>query len=91
MTMRAAGSEQASAADAPLRRDVRLLGDELGRVLVEQEGPELLEAVETIRRLSRETREHADTTRRATLASVTTTTNSRKSRLRPYTPDSVTL
>lgn len=65
--MRAAGSKHATAADAPLRRDVRLLGDELGRVLVEQDGPELLEAVETVRRLSREAREHGDELRRAAL------------------------
>ncbi|HVU78217.1 MAG TPA: phosphoenolpyruvate carboxylase [Gaiellaceae bacterium] len=35
---------------APLRRDVRLLGTILGEVLVEQEGPWLLETVERIRR-----------------------------------------
>jgi phosphoenolpyruvate carboxylase len=35
---------------APLRRDVRLLGTILGAVLVEQEGPWLLELVERIRR-----------------------------------------
>ncbi len=43
-------------ADAPLRRDVRLLGDILGRVLVEQEGQDLLEAEERIRHLSRAAR-----------------------------------
>jgi phosphoenolpyruvate carboxylase len=43
-------------ADAPLRRDVRLLGDLLGRVLVEQEDEMLLEAVEHVRRLAREAR-----------------------------------
>jgi phosphoenolpyruvate carboxylase len=42
----------------PLRRDVRLLGDLLGTVLVEQEGQELLDAVERIRLLARTAREH---------------------------------
>src|SRR5579862_5472036 len=41
----------------PLRRDVRLLGDLLGAVLVEQHGPELLDAVERIRLLARGARE----------------------------------
>src|SRR6266545_1922364 len=44
---------------APLRRDVRLLGSILGEVLVEQEGPELLAAVERVRLLAREAREGA--------------------------------
>jgi phosphoenolpyruvate carboxylase len=43
-------------ADAPLRRNVRLLGEILGRVLVEQEGDDLLEAEERIRHLSRAAR-----------------------------------
>jgi len=43
-------------AAAPLRRDVRLLGEVLGRVLAEQEGEELLADVERIRRLSRAAR-----------------------------------
>ena len=43
-------------ADSRLRRDVRLLGDVLGRVLVEQEGEELLAAEEQIRHLSRRAR-----------------------------------
>lgn len=43
------GSEQ-------LRRDVRLLGDLLGQVIVEQQGPELLAVEERIRLLSRELR-----------------------------------
>jgi phosphoenolpyruvate carboxylase len=43
-------------ADAPLRRDVRLLGDLLGRVLVEQEGQSLLDDVERVRSLAREAR-----------------------------------
>lgn len=42
-----------------LGADVRLLGDLLGRVLVEQEGEWLLAAVEEIRELSRQTREQA--------------------------------
>ena len=41
---------------APLRRDVRLLGAILGRVLVEQEGPRLLELVEEIRKAARHAR-----------------------------------
>jgi len=45
-----------SRADAPLRRDVRLLGDLLGRVLVEQEGGQLLEDVEHVRALARAAR-----------------------------------
>ena len=44
-------------ADSRLRRDVRLLGDVLGRVLVEQEGEELLAAEEQVRMLSRRARE----------------------------------
>ncbi len=46
--------------DAPLRRDVRLLGTLLGRVMVDQEGEELLEAEERIRTLSREARATGD-------------------------------
>ncbi len=42
---------------APLRRDVRLLGTILGAVLVEQEGPWLLELVEKIRRDARDARQ----------------------------------
>src|SRR5258707_1960074 len=41
---------------APLRRDVRMLGTILGMVLVEQEGPWLLEVVEQIRREARSAR-----------------------------------
>jgi phosphoenolpyruvate carboxylase len=37
--------------DAPLRRDVRSLGVLLGRVLVEQAGPQLFDQVERLRRL----------------------------------------
>ena len=46
-------------ADTRLRRDVRLLGDVLGRVMVEQAGPELLDAEERIRLHSRQAREGA--------------------------------
>ncbi|HJX46836.1 MAG TPA: phosphoenolpyruvate carboxylase [Gaiellaceae bacterium] len=48
--------EGMEARDAPLRRDVRLLGDLLGRVLVEQEGESLLEDVERVRSLARASR-----------------------------------
>jgi phosphoenolpyruvate carboxylase len=44
----------------PLRRDVRLLGSLLGRVLVEQEGEEFLELEELIRASSRRSREIGD-------------------------------
>ena len=43
-------------AEAPLRANVRLLGDVLGRVLVEQEGAQLLADEERIRGLSRDAR-----------------------------------
>ena len=43
----------------PLRREVRLLGDLLGRVLVEQEGDSLLADVEHVRALSRAARDGA--------------------------------
>src|SRR3978361_1372466 len=44
------------APDAPVRRDIRLLGDLLGRVLVEQEDETLLEDVERVRALARASR-----------------------------------
>ena len=43
-------------ADTALRANVRLLGDLLGRVLVEQEGQELLDDEERIRALARDAR-----------------------------------
>ena len=46
--------------DEPLRRDVRLLGELLGQVLVEQGGPELLETEERLRLLNRELRSDPD-------------------------------
>ena len=51
---RASGRARGSRRDAPLRRDVRLVGDALGRVLVEQGGEGLLADVERVRRLARE-------------------------------------
>jgi phosphoenolpyruvate carboxylase len=54
-------------ADAPLRRDVRLLGDTLGRVLVEQEGEELLAEEEQIRLFARDSRATGNQARRAEL------------------------
>ena len=56
------------ATDAPLRRDVRLLGDLLGRVMVEQEGEDLLAREEEIRHVSRRARETGDPEVRAELA-----------------------
>jgi phosphoenolpyruvate carboxylase len=52
MTSRAGRPESGVVGEvpAPLRRDVRLLSTILGRVLVETEGPELLEDVERLRR-----------------------------------------
>ncbi len=54
-------------ADESLRRDIRLLGDVLGHVLVEQEGPELLEVEERIRHLARDARTTGRAARRAAL------------------------
>jgi phosphoenolpyruvate carboxylase len=47
------------APDAPVRRDIRLLGDLLGRVLVEQEDESLLADVEHVRALARASRSGA--------------------------------
>ena len=46
-------AQQSSRTDDPLRANIRLLGDLLGRVIVEQEGEELLELEERIRLLAR--------------------------------------
>ena len=51
--------------DAALRANVRLLGDILGRVLIEQEGDELFELEERIRLLGRLGRRGDDGSRRA--------------------------
>src|SRR5918997_6768083 len=52
----AAIAAPAAERDAGLRRDIRGLGDLLGRTLVRQEGAELLELVERTRRLIRSDR-----------------------------------
>jgi phosphoenolpyruvate carboxylase len=53
--------------DGPLRADVRMLGDWLGRVLVEQVGDDLLADVERIRALARRLRERGGEPERAGL------------------------
>jgi phosphoenolpyruvate carboxylase len=60
-------TRQKVGAEAPLRRDVRLLGDTLGRVLVEQEGEELLVEEERIRLLARDARATGSRARRREL------------------------
>ena len=62
-----AESRPVDPADAPLRADVRLLGTILGHILVEQEGQELLDEVEHIRRLSRDARATSRASRREAL------------------------
>ncbi|MET9804356.1 phosphoenolpyruvate carboxylase, partial [Streptomyces sp. NPDC006368] len=52
-------ADQTPTASAELRSDIRRLGDLLGETLVRQEGPELLELVEKVRRLTREDGEAA--------------------------------
>ena len=54
--------------DDALRRDVRLLGAILGRVIVEQEGQALLDEEERIRIVSRAARRSHDAELRAELA-----------------------
>jgi len=67
MSARVAG-DSASGAPEILRRDVRLLGDVLGRVLVEQGGESLLGDVERVRSLARAARTERTVGRRAELA-----------------------
>ncbi|GAA4916235.1 phosphoenolpyruvate carboxylase [Streptomyces coeruleoprunus] len=52
-------ADQNPSASAELRADIRRLGDLLGETLVRQEGQELLELVEKVRRLTREDGEAA--------------------------------
>ena len=54
--------------DDALRRDVRLVGDALGRVLVEQDSEDLLVDVERVRHLAREARSSGSAADRAALA-----------------------
>ena len=61
-------ARRGSRRDAPLRRDVRLVGDALGRVLVEQDGEELLADVERVRKLARKARESGSPADHAALA-----------------------
>ncbi|MFF7143412.1 phosphoenolpyruvate carboxylase [Streptomyces nodosus] len=51
--------DQTTTTNSELRADIRRLGDLLGETLVRQEGPELLELVERVRRLTREDGEAA--------------------------------
>lgn len=55
-------SDDSRAKEAPLRRDVRILGQLLGRTLTEQAGVKLYELVESLRRATIELRETGDPT-----------------------------
>jgi phosphoenolpyruvate carboxylase len=61
-------ARRANRPDDALRRDVRLVGDGLGRVLVEQVGEELLADVERVRRLARAARASGSPADHAALA-----------------------
>ncbi len=49
-----ASSDHASDAQRPLRRDIRLLGELLGQVILEQEGQALFDTEERVRQISRQ-------------------------------------
>ncbi|MGE5350674.1 MAG: phosphoenolpyruvate carboxylase, partial [Acidobacteriota bacterium] len=61
--------------DEPLKKDIRELGIILGNVLVEQEDPELFEAVETLRSLTKSLRtEYSDEVRNKIVSLIDTFT-----------------
>ncbi|MCU7523854.1 MAG: phosphoenolpyruvate carboxylase [Ignavibacteria bacterium] len=61
--------------DEPLKKDIRELGIILGNVLVEQEDPELFEAVETLRSLTKSLRtEYSDEVRKKIVSLIDTLT-----------------
>jgi phosphoenolpyruvate carboxylase len=72
-------ARQAGSRDDALRRDVRLVGDALGRVLVEQGGEDLLADVERVRRLAREARASGSPADRAALAACVRALDSERS------------
>ncbi|WP_322972532.1 phosphoenolpyruvate carboxylase [Pseudalkalibacillus salsuginis] len=61
MTLQKIEQEKASDPITPLRRDVNLLGNMLGEILVHHGGEELLDKVETIRKLTKELRRNRET------------------------------
>ncbi len=68
----------------PLRRDVRLLGSLLGRVLIEQEGEDFLEAEERIRASTRVAPARSATPRRFATPSASSRRSAQASMLRAF-------